>query len=46
MDTRRAADYLGMSVSAIHRLTAERAIPFVQNGPGAKCYFKRSDLDV
>jgi len=45
LTTREAAEYLGMSVPALHRLTAERAIPFEQDGPGAKCYFKRSELD-
>jgi excisionase family DNA binding protein len=45
LTTKQAAEHLGMSVGALHRLTAERAIPFEQSGPGAKCYFKRSDLD-
>jgi excisionase family DNA binding protein len=40
-----AAEYLGLSGHALHHLTAARAIPFAQDGPGAKCYFKRSELD-
>jgi excisionase family DNA binding protein len=45
MNTRAAAEYLGMSVSALHRLTAAREIPCSQDGPGARCFFRRSDLD-
>ena len=46
LSTREAALYLGMSVNALHRLTAERAVPFVQDAPGAKCWFLRSELDA
>ena len=46
LSTREAADYLGLSVNALHRMTAARAIRFEQSAPGAKCYFKRSDLDA
>lgn len=45
LDAKRAAEYVGMSVNALHKLTAERAIPFEQEGPGCKCWFKRSELD-
>jgi hypothetical protein len=45
-DAKRAATYLGLSVNALHKLTAERAIPFAQEGPGCKLYFSRSDLDA
>ena len=45
MTTVETADYLGMSANALHKLTAARAIPFSQDGPGCRCYFKRSDLD-
>lgn len=44
--TREAADYLSMSVPALHRLTSAREVPFVQDAPGGKCWFKRSDLDL
>ena len=27
------------------RMTAERRIPFSQDRPGARCWFRRSDLD-
>ena len=46
MTTAQAASYLGMSTNAMHKLTAARAIPFGQAAPGARCYFKRSDLDA
>ncbi len=45
LDAKRAAAYVGLSVTALHKLTAERAIPFEQEGPGCKCWFKRSELD-
>jgi excisionase family DNA binding protein len=46
LTTREAAEYLGMTVNALHRLTAERRVPFSQDRPGAKCWFRRSDLDA
>ncbi len=45
LDTHEAADYLGRPVSTIRKLTAARSIPFEQSTPGARCYFRRSDLD-
>ena len=45
LDAKRAAVYLGLSVNALHKLTGERAIPFEQEGPGCKVWFKRSGLD-
>lgn len=46
LDTRRAAEYLGIHRDSLRRLAAERAIPTEQAGAGCKLYFKRSDLDV
>jgi excisionase family DNA binding protein len=46
LDTKDAAAYLGMSVSGLHKLTAARAIPFEQDGPRAKCWFRKSELDA
>jgi hypothetical protein len=46
VDSRGAAKHLSMSVNALYKLTAARAIPFEQDGPGCKLYFKRSDLDA
>jgi excisionase family DNA binding protein len=46
LTTQEAAEYLGMTTTALHRLTAARAIPFEQAKPGAKCWFKRSALDA
>ena len=45
LDTRRAAEYLGIHRDSLRRLAAERAIPTEQAGAGCKLYFKRSDLD-
>lgn len=46
LTTREAAKYLGITPNALHKLTAARAIPFEQDGPGAKCWFRRSELDA
>lgn len=46
LDSAQAAAYLGRSTTALHKLTAARSIPFSQDRPGAKCFFKRSDLDA
>jgi len=45
LDTRRAAQYLGIGRDSLRRLAAERAIPTEQAGTGCKLYFRRSDLD-
>jgi hypothetical protein len=46
LNSKDAASYLGITPNAVHKLTAERAIPFEQEAPGCKCWFKRSDLDA
>lgn len=46
LDSRQAADYLRVSVSTIHRLTASRSIAFEQSSPGGRVFFKRSSLDA
>jgi excisionase family DNA binding protein len=46
MTSRDAATYLGLTLPALHRLTAARAIPFEQDAPGGKCWFNRVDLDA
>jgi hypothetical protein len=47
MTARAAAAYLGFSsVHPLHKLTAERAIPFAQDAPGCRLYFRRSELDA
>jgi excisionase family DNA binding protein len=45
LTTKDAAAYLGVSVNSLHKATAERRIPFAQDAPNARCFFKRSDLD-
>jgi excisionase family DNA binding protein len=46
LDTRRAAEYLGIGRDSLRRLAAERTIPTEQAGAGCKLYFRRSDLDA
>ena len=46
MDTRRAAEYLGIHRDSLRRLAAERTIPAEQAGAGCKLFFRRSDLDA
>ncbi len=45
LDSRDAADYLGVHRDTLRKLAAERAIPTHQDGPGCKLFFRRSDLD-
>jgi|GEM_PF-5030158 len=45
LDTRRAAEYLGIHRDRLRRLAAEGAIPAEQTAAGCKLFFRRSDLD-
>ena len=46
LDSRHAADYLGVHRDTLRKLAAERAIPCEQDGPNCKLYFRRSDLHI
>jgi excisionase family DNA binding protein len=46
LDSHAAADYLGITLNSLYKLTADRAIPFEQDGPGCKAWFRRSALDA
>ena len=46
LDSRHAAEYLGVHRDTLRKLAAERSIPSEQDGPGCKLYFRRSDLDT
>lgn len=46
LDTRGAAEYLGVHRDTVRRLASERAVPSEQEGAGCKLYFRRSDLDA
>lgn len=45
LDSRHAAEYLGVHRDTLRKLAAERAIASEQDGPGCKLYFRRTDLD-
>ncbi len=45
LDSRRAAEYLGIGRDSLRRLAAEGSIPTEQAGAGCKLFFRRSDLD-
>ena len=45
LDTRRAAEHLGIGRDSLRRLAAESAIPTEQAGTGCKLYFRRAELD-
>jgi hypothetical protein len=45
LDAKQAADYLGLSINALHKLTAARQLPAEQDAPGHKLWFRRSQLD-
>lgn len=46
LDSRRAAEYLGIGRDSLRRLAAERSIPTEQAGVGCKLFFRRSALDA
>ncbi len=46
LDSRQAAEYLGVHRDTLRKLAAERSIPSEQDGPHCKLYFRRSDLDA
>jgi excisionase family DNA binding protein len=46
LDSRHAADYIGIHRDTLRKLAAERTIPSEQDGPGCKLYFRRADLDA
>jgi excisionase family DNA binding protein len=46
MDTRRAAEYLGVHRDSLRRLAGEGTIPAEQAAAGCKLFFRRSDLDA
>jgi hypothetical protein len=46
LDAKRAAGYMGLSIHALHKLTAARSMPFHQDGPGCKLWFRRDELDA
>jgi hypothetical protein len=46
LDTRRAADHLGMTANALDKLCAARSVPFEQDTPGGKRWFHADDLDA
>jgi hypothetical protein len=45
LDATGAAEHLGLTRHALHKLTAARAIPFEQDAPRCKLWFRRTDLD-
>ena len=46
LTTRQAAEHLGITVNALHKLTSAKAIVFEQDVPGGRCWFRRADLDA
>jgi Helix-turn-helix domain len=46
LDAPAAARYLGITTTALHKLTAARELVFSQAMEGGRCYFRRSDLDA
>jgi excisionase family DNA binding protein len=45
LDTRAAAEYLGVHRDTLRKLAAERSVPMHQDAPGCKLYFRRDELD-
>lgn len=45
LDSKGAQEYLSMSKAELDRLSARREIPFTQDRPNSKRYYKKSLLD-
>ena len=45
LTAKEAASYLGITTTALHKHTSARTIPFEQDGPGCKLYFRAAELD-
>jgi excisionase family DNA binding protein len=45
MTVENAARYLDMKVERLRKLVAYREVPFHQEAPGCRIYFRRRDLD-
>lgn len=45
MTSAEAACHLAVPISTLRKWTAAGAVPFAQDVPGGRCYFRRSDLD-
>ncbi len=45
LNAKGAAAHMGLSVNALHKLTAARLIPFHQDAPNCKLWFRREELD-
>jgi excisionase family DNA binding protein len=45
MTSAEAARYLAVPISTLRKWTAAGAVPFSQDMPGGRCYFKRGELD-
>ena len=46
MDSKAAAEYLGVSRRRMHDLVNEGRLPRRSDGPGCKLWFARADLDA
>ena len=46
MDSKAAAEYLGVARRRLHDLVNEGRLPRRSEGPGFKLWFRRSDLDA
>ena len=46
MSVETAAQYLDISVERLRKLVARGRIPFVQEGPGCRVFFDRTELDA
>jgi len=46
MSVETAAKYLDVSPERLRKLQARRLLPFHQEGPGCRVFFRRTDLDA
>ncbi|MBS1675795.1 MAG: helix-turn-helix domain-containing protein [Actinobacteria bacterium] len=45
MTSAEAARHLAVPISTLRKWTAAGAVPFSQDVPGGRCYFRRAELD-
>jgi excisionase family DNA binding protein len=45
MTSAEAARYLAVPISTLRKWTAAAVVPFAQDVPGGRCYFRRPELD-
>jgi excisionase family DNA binding protein len=46
LSTKEAAEHLGLTANALHKLARQGRVPHEQDGPGCKLWFRAAELDA